>query len=47
MYLDMYKDNHLRYSCPSGVKVDVETGDGDAQITVYGADGKTTAQYTL
>jgi len=46
-YLDMYKENHLRYTCPSGVKVDVQTGDGETSITVYSADGKTTAEYTL
>lgn len=46
-YLDLYKDSHLRYTCPSGTKVDVQTGNGDAKITVYGKDGKTTASYTL
>ena len=47
MYLDMYKANHLRYTCPSGIKVDVQTGSGEAKITVYSADGQTTAEYTL
>ena len=46
-YLDPYKKNSLRYSCPSGTKVDVRTENGDISLTVYSADGKTTAQYTL
>lgn len=46
-YLDLYKENHLRYSCPSGIKIEVETGGGEADITVYGKDGKTAASYTL
>lgn len=44
-YLDMYMENHLRYTCPSGIKVDVQTEDGRAYITVYSKE--TTAEYTL
>ena len=46
-YLSMRKENSLRFRCPSGVVVDVTTGNGETQVQVYGTDGKTTARYTL
>lgn len=46
-YLSMWKENSLRFRCPSGVVVDISTGDGETEVQVYGKDGKTTAKYTL
>jgi hypothetical protein len=46
-YLSMWQENALRFRCPSGVVVDVTTGNGETKVKVYGKDGKTTASYTL
>ena len=46
-YLSMWKENSLRFRCPSGIVVDISTGDGETEVQVYGKDGKTTAKYTL
>lgn len=46
-YVDTYKVNSFAYKCPSGIRVAVETGGGEARISVYSADGQTTANYTL
>lgn len=46
-YLSMWKECNIRFTCPTGIIVVVATGNGEAKITVYGTDGKTTAKYTL
>ena len=46
-YLSMWQESSMRFTCPSGVKVDVVTGDGETKVTVYSQDGQTTARYTL
>ena len=43
----MWEENSLKFTCPSGVIVNVTTGNGQTKITAYSKDGKKKSSHTL
>lgn len=46
-YYSMWEENSWKFTCPSGVIVNVTTGNGQTKITAYSKDGKKTSSHTL